>query len=88
MLARLEQPNRQIMAWMDRIEGNSTVSSTPIPSAVASGHDNVMFRLPKPKSTSPDENTITDVTQHSNLINSYKWPVREELLHPRSLNLG
>ena len=47
----LEELNRQIMAWMDSIEGNSAVSSTPIPSVVASGRDNVTFRLPKPGPT-------------------------------------
>ena len=78
------------MVRMDRIEGSSTVSSTPISSAVAAAHNNVTFRLPKPpgESTSPGKNTIIDIMPRSNLINSYKWPAREELLHSGYLSLG
>ena len=53
MLMRLEE---------SKIEGNSTVSSTPIYSAVASGRDNVTFRLPKPTPSSPVKTTVGDVT--------------------------
>ena len=49
------------MLQVDRIEGNSTVSSSPIPSAVAAGRDNVTYRLPKPKPASPVKTTVGDV---------------------------
>ena len=57
-LRHLEEANHQIMVRIDRIEGNSTVSSTPIHSAVASGIDNVTFRLPKPNVLSPVKTTV------------------------------
>ena len=62
------------------------VSLTPITSAVAAGRDNVTFRLPKPKPASAVKNTVGDITPHANLIILYKWPVREEVLYPGTLN--
>ena len=67
---------------MDIIEGNNTVSSIPTPSEVATTTDNVTFRLPKPKHTSPVKNTVGELTPRANLLNSYKWPAREELAYP------
>ena len=89
-LKSLEESKREIVACMDRIKGNSTVSSTPIPPVVATGRDKVTFRLPKPKSTSPVKSTVGEVTPRANLINSYKWPAREELVYPgvHSAGLG
>ena len=89
-LKHLEESNHQIMVRMDRIEGNSTVSSTPIPSVVTAWRDNFTFRLSKHKSASPMKNTVRDVTPPANLINSYKWPSREELPYPgvHSTGLG
>ena len=46
------------------------------------------FRLPKPTPTSPVKGTVGDVMPHANLINSYKWPAREEVLCPGYLNPG
>ena len=77
----LEESNRQLVARIDRIEGNSTVSSTPkLPGAVT-GRENVTFRLPKPKSSSPVKSTMGELTPRANLINSYKWPAREEMVN-------
>ena len=67
--------------------GTDTVSSTPFPSVVAAGCDNVTFRLHKSKSTSPHKSTFADSTPRFNLKNSYKWPAPEEVIHSRSLNL-
>ena len=81
-LKRLEESNRQLVVRIDRIEGNSTVSSMPkLPGAVT-GRGNVTFRLPKPKSSSPVKSTMGELTPRANLINSYKWPAREEMVNP------
>ena len=76
------------MVLMDRIKSKSTVSSTPIPSVVAEGGDNVTFKLPKSKPTSPVQNTAGDVTLRANLINSYKWSAREEVSYLGALSTG
>ena len=81
-LKRLEESNRQLVARIDKIEGNSTVSSTPKPPGVASWRDNVTFRLPKPKHTPTARSTVGELTPRTNLINSYKWPAREEVVKP------
>ena len=70
------------MARIDRIEGNSTVSSTPRPPGAVTGRENVTFRLPKPKSSLPVKSTMGELTPRTNLINSYKWPAREEVVNP------
>ena len=57
-LQRLEESNYQLVVRIDRIEGNSTVSPTPKPPGAATGHENVTFRLPKPKSSSPVKSTM------------------------------
>ena len=56
-LMHLENSNRQIMARIDKIEGNSTISSTPVHSAVASGRD---------KPSSPVKTTVGNVTPRTN----------------------
>ena len=61
----------------DRIEGNISASSTPIPT-----RDNVTFRLPRPKHTSPVKNTVEELTSRANLLNSYKWPAKEDFAYP------
>ena len=81
-LKRLEESNRRIVERMDRIEGNSSASSTPIPSQVAKSTDNVTFRLPRPKHTSPVKKTLPEMTPRANLLHSYKWPAREEVVYP------
>ena len=81
-LKHLEESNRHIVKHMDRIEGNTTTSSTPILSRVATSTDNVTFRLPKLKHTSPVKNTVPELTPRANLLNSYKWPAREEVAYP------
>ena len=81
-LKRLEESNRRIVERMDRIEGNSSASSTPIPSQVAKSTDNVTFRLPRPKHTSPVKKMLPEMTPRANLLHSYKWPAREEVVYP------
>ena len=61
-LKHLEESNPRIVERIDRIEGNSTASSTPIPSGAATNRDNVTFRLPKPKHASPVKNTVGELT--------------------------
>ena len=46
------------------------------------------FRLPQSKVRSPGKQKTADLTPHTNLMNSYKWPAREEisastLMHPQ-----
>ena len=81
-LRRLEESNRRIVECMDRMEGNNTTSSTPLPSGVANSTEHVTFRLPQPKHASPAKAAAGDLTPRANLLNSYKWPAREELGYP------
>ena len=62
-LKHLEECNRQLVVRIDRIEGSgSTVSYTPRPPGAATGRENVTFRLPKPKSSSPVKSNMGELT--------------------------
>ena len=78
ILSRLEQSNSEVMKRLERLERNNTVSSTPVSSPQPENRENVTFRLPEAKVRSPGSQRTGDMTPHTNLMNAYKWPVREE----------
>ena len=88
VLARLEQSNSEVMKRLERLEQNNTISSTPVSSPHSGSWDNVTFRLPQSKVRLPGKQKTRDLTPHTNLMNSYKWPAREQisastLMHPQ-----
>ena len=77
-----------VMKRLKRLERNNTISSTPVSSPQSGARDNVTFRLPQTKVRSPGTQKSGELTPHANLLNSYKWPAREEIsastpMHPQ-----
>ena len=86
VLARLEQSNSEVMKRLDRLERNNTITSTPASSPQSGPRDNVTFKLPQTKVTSPGAQKLGDLTPHASLLNAYKWPAREGMPAPTSLH--
>ena len=78
ILSRLEQSNSEVMKRLERLERNNMVGSTPVSSPQPGNLENVTFRLPEAKVRSPGSQRTGDMTRHTNLMNAYKWPAREE----------